>query len=71
MFLKNKKIYYSDRNNFKLVVCDKDYYEKKNHNGLPTGYCKLLETLLLKEYNDKDIDNVNKTSKLKNCGIYK
>ena len=69
MFLKNKKTDYSDRNNFKLVVCDEDYYEKKFHNGMPTGYCKLLETLSLKEYNEKDIDNVLEMIKLENLKI--
>ena len=69
MFLKNKKLDYSDRNNFKLVICDEGYYEKKFHNGLPAGCCKLLETLSLKEYNDADVDNVIKIMKLQNLQL--
>ena len=68
MFLK-KKFDYTDRNNFKLVICDEDYYEKKFHNGLPIGYCKLLETLSLKEYNEKDLNNVLEMIKIENLKI--
>ncbi len=68
MFYK-KKFDYTDRNNFKLVVCDEGYYENKFKGGLPPGYCKLLEILSLKEYNEKDIDNVIEIIKLENLKL--
>ena len=37
MFYK-KKFDYTDRNNFKLAICDEDFYEKKFKNALPPGY---------------------------------
>ena len=70
MFLTHKKNDYSDKNNFKLVVCDEVYYEKKFKGGLPENYCKLLETLSLKEYDDKDTNNVLEMIKMQNLKFY-